>query len=108
MAMISARENPIIMTEITDPATIADMNTQFERMRKNTDWLQALGPTVYRENRGKHICVCGKELFVGDSAAVVLERARAAHPEDNGYILHYIPRERMDRIYAHWRTVAAP
>ena len=46
--MISARENPIIMTEITDPATIADMNTQFERMRKNTDWLQALGPTLGR------------------------------------------------------------
>ena len=99
--MISARTNPITMTEITDPAVVAEVQAQHERMRRNSDWLQAHVPTVYAQHRGKYICVCGQELFVGDSAEDVIARARAAHPDDDGFLLRYIPREKMERIYAH-------
>jgi hypothetical protein len=89
--MISARTNPITMTEITDPAVVAEVKAQHERMRRISDWLEAHASKVYTQHRGKCICVCGQELFVGDSAEEVLARARAAHPEDDGLLLRYIP-----------------
>jgi hypothetical protein len=81
------------MTEITEPAVLAQAQAQHQRMRKNSDWLHAHIATVYAQHRGKCICVCGQELFVGERAEDVLARARAAHPEDDGFLLRYIPRD---------------
>jgi hypothetical protein len=99
--MISTRTSPLTMTEVTDPAMVAEMNAQEQRFRRNSDWLQAHVPSVYAQHRAKFICVSGGELFVADSAEEVLSLARAAHPEDDGFLLRYIPRDRMERIYAH-------
>jgi hypothetical protein len=38
---------------------------------------------------------------VAHTAEEALARARAAHPEDDGLLLRYIPCERLERIYAH-------
>jgi len=89
------------MTEVTDPAMLAEINAQEQRFRRNSDWLQAHVPSVYAQHRGKCICVAGGELFVAETAEEVLALARAAHPDDDGLLLRYIPRERMERIYAH-------
>ena len=89
------------MVEVTDPEEIAKIKVQRERGRKNSDWLQAHVPQVYAQHRGKCICVAGQELFVADTAPEVVAMARKAHPEDDGLLLRYIPRERMERIYAH-------
>jgi hypothetical protein len=99
--MISARTSAITMTEVNDPAVLAEMNAQEQRFRRNSDWLQAHIPSVYAQHRGKHICVSGGELFVADTAEEALLQARAAHPHDDGLLLRYIARERMERIYAH-------
>src|SRR5436305_339258 len=99
--MISARISPIVMSETSDPAMLAEMTAQEERFRRNSKWLQAHVPSVYAQHRGKFICIAGGELFVADTTEEVLARARAAHPEDDGLLLRYIPRERMERIYAH-------
>ena len=99
--MISSRATAIKMAEVTDQAALADMQAQRQRFRRNSDWLQANLATVYARHRGKCICVSAGELFVADSAEEVLARARAAHPEDDGLLLRYVPRHRMERIYAH-------
>jgi hypothetical protein len=99
--MISTRTSTITMTEVTDPAALAEIHAQHQRMRRNSDWLQAHIPSVYAQHRGKHICVSGGELFVADTAEEALSQARTAHPDDDGLLLRYIPRERMERIYAH-------
>src|SRR5947209_20430881 len=105
--MISARTSAVLMTEITDPAALAAMNAQQQQFRRNSDWLQAHITTVYTQHRGKIICIAGGELFVGASPEEVLARARAAHPDDDGPLLRYIPRERMERIDA-LSTVTTP
>jgi hypothetical protein len=89
------------MSEGADPAMLAEMEAQEQRFRRNSDWLQAHIASVYGQHRGKCICVAGGELFVADTVEEVLSQARAAHPEDDGFLLRYIPRERMERIYAY-------
>jgi hypothetical protein len=105
--MIAAKSTPPMMIEVTDPQEIASIKAQRDRFRKNSDWLQAHVPQVYAQHRGKHICVAGQESFVADSAPEVLAMARRAHPEDDGPLLRYIPREKMERVYAHSGAVDA-
>ncbi len=99
--MIVAKSTPVIMQIITDPEDNAQFHVKMERFRKNSDWLQAHIPEVYSRHRGKCICVAGQELFVADTGAEVVAMARKAYPEDDGFLLRYIYREKMERIYAH-------
>ncbi len=93
--------NPIIMTEETmtaEEATAA--NKQREQFDRNSDWLEAHIPEVYSKHRGKCICIAGQELFVSDSVEEAVAKATAAHPDDQGQLTRYIPKEKVARIYA--------
>jgi hypothetical protein len=91
---------PVVMEEVTDPAELARSRERNERFRRNLAWFEAHALEIGRAHRGKCICIAGEELFVADSPEAALALANAAHPEDDGRFLHYIPRERMTRIYA--------
>lgn len=91
---------PVTMGVVTDPVEIAEFNKRHEQFKRNCDWLDAHAAEAY-SHRGKHICVAGQELFVGDTFEDVWARARAAHPNDQGIVFHYVPKERGPRIYAH-------
>lgn len=70
--------------------------------QRNSDWLQRHATEIYRQHRGKCICVAGEELFIADTPEDVLAQGRAAHPEEQGSILiRYIPRKKVARIYAY-------
>jgi hypothetical protein len=103
--MIVAVSTPLVMTEGTDPVENAKFHAQRERFDKNLAWLEPRVPQIYSQNRGKCICVAGQELFVADSGPEVIAMARKAHPEDDGLLLRYIAREKMERIYAHSWTL---
>lgn len=90
----------IVMEEVTDPEERAKAQAQRERFDRNSAWLQAHAAEVYSRCRGKCICIAGEELFVADTPEEALALATAAHPEDNGRFLRYIPREKVARIYA--------
>ena len=92
---------PIVMEEVTDPEELARAQVQRERFDRNSAWLQAHALEIYARHRGKCICIAGEELFAADTPEEALALAKAAHPEDNGAFLRYIPREKMARIYAH-------
>ena len=94
------------MVEVTDPVELAAAQRMHEQFDRNSQWLQAHIPEVYSQHRGKCICVAGQELFVAESPTEVWDRAHAAHPEDEGILLRYIPKEKVPRIYAIQRTVA--
>jgi hypothetical protein len=98
--------NPIVMSEVTDPVELAKSRAQNERVDRNSAWLQAHVPEIYAKYRGKYICVAREELFVADNPREVVALARAAHPEDDGFLIRYIPREKLERIYVASRTVA--
>ena len=76
--MIQATSQPPVMVEVTDPDEIAKIKAQRERFRKNSDWLQAHVAQVYAQHRGKCICVAGRELFVADTAPVVVALAQGS------------------------------
>jgi hypothetical protein len=95
------RQIPLVMEEVADPEELAKARAQRERFDRNTAWLQTRAWEVYRRYRGKCICVAGEELFVADTPEEALALATTVHPEDDGSFLRYIPREKLDRIYAH-------
>jgi hypothetical protein len=101
--MIRSSKSPplIIMEEVTDPEELAKAQVQRERFDRNSAWLQAHALEIYARHRGKCICIAGEELFAADTPEEALALAKAAHPEDNGAFLRYLPREKMARIYAH-------
>ena len=92
---------PIVMEEVTDPEELAKARAQRRRFDRNAAWLQAHASEVYPRYRGKCICIAGEELFVADTPEEAMALASAAHPEDDGSFVHYIPREKVARIYAH-------
>ena len=94
------KQIPLVMEEVADPEELAKARAQRERFDRNTAWLQTRAWEVYTRYRGKCICVAGEELFVADTPEEALALATAAHPEDDGSFLRYIPREKLDRIYA--------
>ena len=90
----------IVMEEVTDPLELAKARAQRKRFDRNAAWLQAHATHVYTRYRGKCICVAGEEVFAADTPEEALALAVAAHPEDDGRFLRYIPREKLARIYA--------
>jgi hypothetical protein len=96
---MAEKQAPIIMEEVTDPEELAKARAQRERFDRNTAWLQAHASEIYPRYRGTCICVAGEELLVADTPEEVLALAQAAHPEDDGFFLRYIPREKVARIY---------
>jgi hypothetical protein len=97
----AAGERPKVVMEevtITDPEERARRQARRERFRRNLDWFSAHAPEIYSQYRGKHLCIAGEELFAADSVEEAVALAEAAHPEDDGQLVRYIPREKRIRI----------
>lgn len=106
--MIIAKQGPpLVMEVITDPEEIARSRARQAKWVRNWECLQAnlhkIGPGL----PGKTVCFAGGEIFVGDTVHEVVAKAQAAHPDDDGRILHYIPKHKGIRIYAHSRPLDA-
>jgi hypothetical protein len=99
--MATQQRPAVIMEEVTDPDEIAKAQAQRARFDRNWAWFQAHVPEIYSQHRGKCICIAGEELFTADTPQEALALATAAHPEDEGRFVHYIPREKVIRIYAY-------
>lgn len=98
--MAERRMPAVVMEEVSDPKELTKARAQDERFDRNWAWLQAHASEVYTRYRGKCICIAGEELFVAETPEEALALAVAAHPEDDGRFVHYIPREKVARIYA--------
>jgi hypothetical protein len=91
---------PITMEIITDPAELAPALAQRKQFDRNAAWLHAHAAEIYPKHRGKCVCIAGEELFVADTAREAAALATTAHPEDTGRFVHYIPKEKLVRVYA--------
>jgi hypothetical protein len=94
------QNSTITMEVVTDPAELAQARAQREQFDRNAAWLQAHASEIYSRHRGKCVCIAGEKLFVADTAKEAVALATAAHPEDRGRFVHYIPREKLARVYA--------
>lgn len=97
----------VVMEEVTDPVELAKARAQRERFDRNSDWLKAHAAEVYDAHRGKCICIAGEEVFAADTSREVWDLATAAHPEDDGKFVMYIPKEKLARIYANQRRMVS-
>src|SRR5215472_15324742 len=97
---MTTNEARVLMEEVTDPEENAAARARRERFDRNSAWLQAHAREVYSHYRGKCVVIAGEELFAADTPEDAWALADAAHPEDDGSFIRFIPREKMARIYA--------
>jgi hypothetical protein len=90
---------PVVLSEETDPVELAKAQARHHRAERNSAWLQAHVPEIYAQHRGKCICVAGEQLFVTNTPEEAFALAKTAHPEDDGILSRYIPREKLEPIY---------
>ena len=95
------QQSAIVMEEVLDPKELAKARVQDERYKRNFTWFQAHAAEIFTRYRGKCICIAGEELFVADTPEEAMAQAMAAHPNDDGSFMHYIPKQKVARIYAY-------
>ena len=93
----------VIMEEVTDPAELARAQAQRERFDRNWAWFKARAPEIYERFRGQCVVIAGVEIFAADKPEGAWALAKAAHPEDDGSFIIYVPREKVARIYGYQR-----
>jgi hypothetical protein len=95
-------ERPTVeVSLLTDPVECEKARLQRAQFDRNSRWLQQHISDVYvPANRGKIVCIAGEEAFFGDTVEEVAALATAAHPDDKGSFMRYIPRQKMTWIYA--------
>jgi|SRR5262252_214737 len=98
---MSLEKLKVIMEEVNDPAELAQAQAQRERFDRNWVWFKAQATEVYERFRGQCVVIAGEEIFVADEPEAAWALAKAAHPEDDGGFIIYIPREKMARIYGY-------
>jgi hypothetical protein len=95
------QQSAIVMEEVLDPKELAKAPVQDERYKRNFTWFQAHAAEIFTRYRGKCICIAGEEQFVADTPEEAMAQAMAAHPNDDGSFMHYIPKQKVARIYAY-------
>ena len=93
------RPFPIVMEEVADPEELAKARARRERFDLNSAWFQVHAAEIFTRCRGKCIVIAGEELFAADTPEEAWALADAAHPEDEGSFIHYIPKDKVARIY---------
>ena len=88
----------LVMEEITDPTVLHEARLRREQFDRNYAWFQAHIADIYTQHRGKCICVVGETLFVADTPQAAISQGRSAHPDDLGWFVHYIPKDKVARI----------
>ena len=97
----------VIVEEQLSPEELAGYHARCEEYERNRAWFQAHLDEIRARCVGKHICVAGEELFVGDTPQEAIAQARAAHPKDGGHMALYLSPVKGPRIYAYQRLVAS-
>lgn len=79
-----------------------------EEFKRNVAWFGRHATEIRDRHSGQFIVVFGEELFFGDDAREVLDRALAAHPNrPQGPFSKRLNMHRVPRTYANqWRLAA--
>lgn|SRR5487761_1183971 len=90
----------LVIEEVRDPVELVRGRAQFERGRRNSDWLASHWHELLPDARGRFVAVAGLEAFVADTSDEAWARAKQAHPDDDGAFVQYVFRVAGPRIYA--------
>jgi hypothetical protein len=100
---MSLEKLKVVMEEVTDPAELAQAQAQRERFDRNWAWFKERATEVYERFRGQCVVIAGEEIFAADEPEAAWALAKAAHPDDDGSFIIYVPREKVARIYVYKR-----
>ena len=100
---MSLKKLKVVMEEVTDPAELAQAQAQRERFDRNWAWFKARATEVYERFRGQCVVIAGEKIFAADEPEAAWALAKAAHPDDDGSFIIYVPREKAPRIYGYQR-----
>jgi hypothetical protein len=98
---MSLEKLKVVMEEVIDPAELAQAHAQRERFDRNWAWFKAQAMEIYERFRGQCLVIAGEEIFAAGKPEEAWASAKAAHPEDDGSFIIYVPREKMARIYGY-------
>jgi hypothetical protein len=96
-------ELKFVLEEVTDPVQNEEARVQFERAKRNSDWLQQHWGDLLPGALGKFVAVAGQEAFIADTGEQAWAWATRVLPEDNGALVQYVRPTRGPRIYANRR-----
>jgi hypothetical protein len=105
---MSLEKLKVVMEEVTDPGELAHAQAQRERFDRNWAWFKARAEEVYERFRGQCVVIIGEEIFGADEPEAAWALAKAAHPEDGGSFIIYVPREKAARISGYHRQSPRP
>ncbi len=89
---------PFTITE-TDPVDCESFNRQHDQAVCNSLWLSSHWPDLLPAALGKFVAVAGQEAFIADTSEEARARAEAAHPDDKGLIVQYVPPEKGPAMF---------
>jgi hypothetical protein len=89
------------MEEVTDSSDLQEARLRRAHFDRNYAWFQAHVADIYAQHRGKCICIAGETLFVADTPQAAINQGRSVYPNDLGWFVHYVPKDKVARIYAH-------
>jgi hypothetical protein len=92
-----ADQNTIVVEDVIDPIELAAARAQDARFDLNFRWFQSHATEIFTRYRGKCVVIAGQQLFASDKPAEAWALAEAAHPEDDGSFIQYIPKEKRYR-----------
>ena len=99
------QRSSVVLEEVTDATERAAARVQDERFERNFRWFQSHAIVIFRRYRGKSVVIAGQGVFAADKPAEAWALAEAAHPDDNGSFIQYVPKKKVARIYAcRWRV----
>lgn len=96
---MSPKKLKVAMEEMTDPAELTKAQAQRERFDRNWAWFKARATEVYERFRGQCVVIAGEEIFAADEPEAAWALAKAAHPDDDGSFIIYVPCGKVARIY---------
>src|SRR5215510_15369926 len=105
---MSLNKLKVVIEDVTDPAELAQAQAQRERFDRNWAWFKARATEVYERFRGQCLVIAGEEIFTADEPEAAWALAKAAHPEDDGGFIIYVPCEQAARTYGYHRQSPRP
>jgi hypothetical protein len=83
-------ENSVTLEIATEPAEISQVTDHDRRLKRNLEYLNARWDDLRPRECGRFVAVAGQELFIADTYQEALDKARAAHPDDDGYWAQHV------------------
>jgi hypothetical protein len=80
-----------------NPAELARLAAEHEEFCRNQAWLEQHQEEVEGQALGQFLVVAGLQAFIAEKVQDAVAKARAAHPNETGMLIKYVPPRKPPR-----------